>query len=207
MVSDFKYKLDIFSYAKKHALFFKPAFPHLFAHSKKLVFNKGESITFKYNDVPHLIFLHHGAVLGTLIFDDKQLFKVIKTPKSIFLSGKCDFAPLNIDNQSWIVTNKAEVTAIPLTLLFHTLDQIDGAKNKLQTHIHDIILVDFQCYLQFLRINPIQEKVDYLVERFPNYLEITHKYLAEYLNVSQNGLANAIKIWDKNNFEEYTTIL
>lgn len=202
MVSDFKYKLDIFLYAKENDLLIKSAFPALFASSKKVVFNKGEQLRFKYNDIPHLIFLHQGAILGTLYCNGNQLYKALKVQKSIFLNGPCTFSPFEIDEQEWIVANKAEITAISLNLLLEKAEEFEGARSRIEKHITDVILFDFQCYHKLLNISRLQDKVDYLVEHIPLCLEKTNKYLAEYLNVSQNGLANAIKQWGKINFEE-----
>ena len=75
MGGDFQYRLDIFKYADKYGLFFNEAFHDLFMHSKKVVFLKGEQIRFPYADVPHLIFVHEGAVLGIFSYQHQTVYK------------------------------------------------------------------------------------------------------------------------------------
>jgi hypothetical protein len=200
MVSDFKYKLDIFRYASKHGLFFRDAFSKIFLRAKKVSFNKGEEVRFPVNNDPHLVFVHEGAVLGTLSFVDGSSYRAIKVPHSIFLTGSANFINPNISDQKWEVANRSEFTAIPINILMDSLTLDEKAPEKLTKHIRSVMDFDIRLYLHLLGIHSLYEKVDYLVHHHPKWFSKTQRYLAIYLNVSQNGLSNAIKSWDQLNF-------
>lgn len=200
MVSDFKYKLDIFRYAIENDLFFERVFTPLFVKAQKLVFQKGEEIKFNYKDSHFLVFLHEGAVLGTMYYKGKVLYKAIKTRQNIFVHGPWKKSPYDIDQETWIATNKVEITAISLTLLFEVLAAHPGSSGILEEHIQDKMRMDFLVYHQIMGIPTVDGKIDYLIKQYPSWIRNTQKYLADYLGVSQNGLSNAFKKWDFNNF-------
>lgn len=200
MVSDFKYKLDIFRYAVKNNLFFDKVFTQLFLNAQKLVFQKGEEIKVIHQHAAFLMFLHEGAVLGSMFYKGKIVYKVIKTRQYIFVNGLWDKSLNVIDKDRWIATNRAEITAIPLAMLFEALASQPESSITLEQHIQDKMRMDFQVYYQIIGYTSIDEKIDYLVKEFPSWIRNTHKYLAEYLGVSQNGLSSAIKRWDINHF-------
>ena len=200
MVSDFKFKLDIFRYADRHGLFFRKAFSEIFLMSKKVIFNKGEEVKFSLKNEPHLVFIHKGAVLGTLSYENGLTYKVIKVPKSVFLTGSSNFLNPSINSQKWEVANRSEFTAIPIKTLMDSLGSVEGAHERIVNHILSVMDFDAKLYLQLLGINSLYDKVDYLVHNHPRWFRKTQKYLANYLNVSQNGLSNAIKNWDQLNF-------
>ncbi|MBW3466603.1 hypothetical protein [Arthrospiribacter ruber] len=200
MASDFKYKLDIFRYASKHGLFFRDAFSGMFKLAKKAVIKKGEEVKFPINNEPHLVFLHEGAVLGTLTFDDGASFRSFKVPQSIFLTGPENFLDPNISNQKWEAANRSEFTAIPINILMDSLSTVEKAPEKLTDHIRSVMDFDARLYGELLGIHALYDKVDYLVYNHPKWFSKTPIYLASYLNISQDDLSDAIHNWDQLNF-------
>ncbi|WP_164675233.1 cyclic nucleotide-binding domain-containing protein [Anditalea andensis] len=192
--------MDIFRYAVDNDLFFGKVFTQLFLKARKLVFQKGEEVKFNHKDTAFLVFLHEGAVLGTLYYKGKVLYKAIKTRQYIFVHGPWKKSPYDIDQARWIVTNKAEITAIPMEVLFKDLAAQPGSSLTLEKHIEDMTRMDFQDYHQISGFTSIDDKIDFLIATYPGWIRNTHKYLADYLSVSQNGLSNALKKWDINHF-------
>ncbi|MFD2033996.1 hypothetical protein ACFSKL_04290 [Belliella marina] len=200
MGGDFQYKVDIFKYAEKHGLYFSKPFLDLFMQAKKVVFLKGEKIRFPYADVAHLIFIHKGAVLGILSHKGKTVYKTIKIASSIFLTDPKGFSKRKIDSNEWIAANKSELTAIPIGFLLKSLQSVEGAHDKLSAHIKKMIKTDYNLYREMIEQDSMHDKVGFLVKTYPSLFGKTRKYVANYMNVSQNGLSKAIKKWEGTNF-------
>ncbi|MCH7410694.1 hypothetical protein MM239_14900 [Belliella sp. DSM 111904] len=195
-----KYILDIGIYARRHGLLFRAAFREVFEHAKQVVFLKGEQIKFPYADVPHLIFVHEGAVLGTLSHEQKIVYKSIKLMQSIFLTDPTGYFKKKVDTHEWVAVNKVSLTAIPIDYLMESLKSVDGARDKLSKHIKKVIKSDYSHYQQIHEHDTLSDKLDFLVKTNPFIFHITRKYLAMFMNVSQNGLSKAILTWAIKNF-------
>ncbi|MFD2034960.1 hypothetical protein ACFSKL_09170 [Belliella marina] len=201
MKSDFKYKMDIFKYAVEHGLFFKDVFGEIYPNTIKAVFKKGEAVRFPSSNSPRLAFLHNGAVYGKISLKSGVSYKVIKVPKSIFLVRGGEILNPEISSMTWEATITSEVTAIPIQYLLEAVDRIEEAPQKLLAHLRKVMSQDLELYMCLKNLTSTYDQIDFLVDKHPEWLRHTLKYLASYLNVSQNGLTNAIKKWENSNLD------
>ncbi|MCH7408134.1 hypothetical protein MM239_01900 [Belliella sp. DSM 111904] len=200
MGKNIKYKLDIGFYAHRHGMIFRAAFQEIFEHAKQVVFQQGKQIKFPYADVPHLIFVHEGAVLGTLSYEQKIVYKSIKLMQSIFLTDPTGYFKKKVDTHEWVAVNKVSLTAIPIDYLMESLKSVDGAPDKLSKHIKKVIKSDYRQYQQMQEHDTLSDKLDFLIKTNPLLFQIASKYLAVFMNISQNDLSKAILTWAIKNF-------
>ncbi|RZS95778.1 hypothetical protein [Cecembia calidifontis] len=193
------YKVNILQYADKHGLHFEGLMHEIFPLTLNLLFKKGSPIKMINHKENYLIFIHSGQVYGTCHDGNYISSKKLITGKEIFLQGIISKEPLPYQcaDQLWVAADRTEITGIDLELILKKLSQKEGAAEKLIDHIRTIELERHNNYLKVHNNKSIIDKLTFLYQTDPNKITSTKKYLAEYLNVTSQGLSKAMATWDK----------